>query len=158
MERQRRRLKPNFVRYDACRQPFWPLFDQQTENRQTMLVSESTKSINCFCRLHGSVRYYENYRNVNCGAASYSLPDVILRAVSDCCGCEKLETRALDLNTSAEGFCTTTVPRDFERAEVRESAAVYRLDGRHGLSLPAERLDRSSPNVAAARAASTITP
>jgi hypothetical protein len=28
---------------------------------------------------------------------------------------------------SAEGFCTTTVPRDFEPAEVRETPAVYRL-------------------------------
>jgi hypothetical protein len=32
-----------------------------------------------------------------------------------------------DQNTSAEGFCTTAVQRDFERSEVRESAAVYRL-------------------------------
>ena len=32
-------------------------------------------------------------------------------------------------NTSAEGFCTTTVQRGFERAEVRETAAVYRLKG-----------------------------
>jgi len=28
---------------------------------------------------------------------------------------------------SAEGFCTTTVQRDFERSEVRETAAFYRL-------------------------------
>jgi hypothetical protein len=28
---------------------------------------------------------------------------------------------------SAEGFCTTAVPRDFERSEVRETAAVYRV-------------------------------
>ena len=32
-----------------------------------------------------------------------------------------------DANASREGFCTTTVQRDFERAEVRETAAVYRL-------------------------------
>ena len=32
-----------------------------------------------------------------------------------------------DENPSAEGFCTTTVPHDFERAEVRETAAIYRL-------------------------------
>jgi hypothetical protein len=32
-----------------------------------------------------------------------------------------------DQNTSAEGFCTTTVQPDWERAEVRETAAVYRL-------------------------------
>ena len=30
-------------------------------------------------------------------------------------------------DTSAEGFCTTTVQSDFERAEVREARAVYRL-------------------------------
>jgi hypothetical protein len=28
---------------------------------------------------------------------------------------------------SAEGCCTTAVQRDFERAEVRETAAIYRL-------------------------------
>jgi hypothetical protein len=32
-----------------------------------------------------------------------------------------------DEDASREGFCTTTVQRDFERAEVREPAAVYRL-------------------------------
>ena len=32
-----------------------------------------------------------------------------------------------DQNTSAEGFCTTAAQRDFERSEVREPAAVYRL-------------------------------
>jgi hypothetical protein len=37
------------------------------------------------------------------------------------------ETRSVDENASREGFCTTTVERDFERAEVREPAAVYRL-------------------------------
>jgi hypothetical protein len=30
-------------------------------------------------------------------------------------------------NTSAEGFCTTTVQSGFERTEVREPAAIYRL-------------------------------
>ena len=30
-------------------------------------------------------------------------------------------------NTAAEGFCTTTGQRDFERDEVRETAAIYRL-------------------------------
>jgi hypothetical protein len=30
-------------------------------------------------------------------------------------------------NASRDGFCTTTVQRDFERAEVREDAAVYQL-------------------------------
>ena len=47
-----------------------------------------------------------------------------------------------DQNPSAEGFCTTAVQRDFERAEVREMPAVYRL----------------RRAVAAARAASTIAP
>jgi hypothetical protein len=32
-----------------------------------------------------------------------------------------------DQNTSAEGFCTTAVQRDFERDEVREMRAVYRV-------------------------------
>jgi len=32
-----------------------------------------------------------------------------------------------DESPSAEGFCTTTVQRDFERTEIRETAAVYRL-------------------------------
>ena len=32
-----------------------------------------------------------------------------------------------DENPSAEGFCTTTGQRDFERSEVRETAPVYRL-------------------------------
>jgi len=32
-----------------------------------------------------------------------------------------------DENPSAEGFCTTGVQGDFERSEVRETAAVYRL-------------------------------
>jgi hypothetical protein len=32
-------------------------------------------------------------------------------------------------DTSAEGFCTTTVQSDFERMEVRETAAIYRLRG-----------------------------
>ena len=32
-----------------------------------------------------------------------------------------------DASPSREGFCTTTVQRDWERAEVREPAAVYRL-------------------------------
>jgi hypothetical protein len=31
-------------------------------------------------------------------------------------------------NPSREGFCANTVQRDFERAEVRETAAVYRLE------------------------------
>jgi len=34
---------------------------------------------------------------------------------------------AEDESPSAEGFCTTAVQRDFERDEVRETAAVYRL-------------------------------
>jgi hypothetical protein len=34
---------------------------------------------------------------------------------------------AADDRTSAEGFCTTAVQREFERPEVRETAAVYRL-------------------------------
>jgi hypothetical protein len=40
------------------------------------------------------------------------------------------ERDSADQNTSREGFCTTTVQRDLERAEVaevREAAAVYRL-------------------------------
>jgi hypothetical protein len=36
-------------------------------------------------------------------------------------------TDSVDQNASRDGFCTTTVQRDFERAEVREDAAVYRL-------------------------------
>jgi hypothetical protein len=32
-----------------------------------------------------------------------------------------------DTDSSREGFCTTTVQREWERAEVREPAAVYRL-------------------------------
>ena len=31
---------------------------------------------------------------------------------------------------SAEGFCTTTGQRELERAEVRETAAIYRLSHR----------------------------
>jgi hypothetical protein len=34
---------------------------------------------------------------------------------------------AADDNTSAEGFCTMAGQRDFERAEVREPAGIYRL-------------------------------
>ncbi len=37
------------------------------------------------------------------------------------------ETDSLDQNASRDGFCTTTVQRDFERGEVREPRAVYRL-------------------------------
>ncbi len=37
------------------------------------------------------------------------------------------ETESEDQNASREGFCTTAVQSDFERAEVREPAAVYRL-------------------------------
>ena len=37
------------------------------------------------------------------------------------------ETQSVDPNASREGFCTTVVQSDFERAEVREPAAVYRL-------------------------------
>jgi hypothetical protein len=32
-----------------------------------------------------------------------------------------------DQRPSREGFCTTTVQREWERSEVRETAAVYRL-------------------------------
>lgn len=32
-----------------------------------------------------------------------------------------------DENPSAEGFCTSSVRRDCERGEVRETRAVYRL-------------------------------
>jgi hypothetical protein len=32
-----------------------------------------------------------------------------------------------DANASRDGFCTTTVQRDFEPSEVRETAPVYRL-------------------------------
>src|SRR5688572_1742152 len=37
------------------------------------------------------------------------------------------ETDNVDENASREGFCTTLVQNDFERAEVREPGAVYRL-------------------------------
>ena len=36
---------------------------------------------------------------------------------------------------SREGFCTTRVQRDSERAEVREPAAVYRLRQIHGATV-----------------------
>jgi hypothetical protein len=45
---------------------------------------------------------------------------------------------------SAEGFCAAAVQSDFERSEVREARAVYRFRA------------KSRPDVAAARAASTI--
>jgi len=44
------------------------------------------------------------------------------------------ETDSVDQNASREGFCTTVVQSDFERAEVREPAAVYRLT-RHRLAV-----------------------
>jgi hypothetical protein len=34
-----------------------------------------------------------------------------------------------DEDASRDGFCTTAVQRDFERAEVRENHAIYRLPG-----------------------------
>jgi hypothetical protein len=37
------------------------------------------------------------------------------------------ETESVDQNASRDGFCTTVVHSDFERAEVREPAVVYRL-------------------------------
>jgi hypothetical protein len=37
------------------------------------------------------------------------------------------ETQSVDPNASREGFCTTVVQSDFERAEVREPAVVYCL-------------------------------
>ena len=37
------------------------------------------------------------------------------------------EIETAEQNASREGFCTTTVHSDFERTEVRETAAVYRL-------------------------------
>jgi hypothetical protein len=65
VERQRRGLKPDLLGYDACRQTFGTLFDQQPKNGEAMLVSKSTEGRDCFGGLHGSVRYYEYYRNVN---------------------------------------------------------------------------------------------
>ena len=40
------------------------------------------------------------------------------------------ETQSEDQNASRDGFCTTTVQRHEERAEVREPAVVYRLERR----------------------------
>jgi hypothetical protein len=40
---------------------------------------------------------------------------------------DEVGSECSDESPSAEGFCTTTVRGDFERAEVRETAAVYRL-------------------------------
>jgi hypothetical protein len=42
VERQRRGLKPDCLGYDACRQAFGTLLDQQSKDRKAMLVSERT--------------------------------------------------------------------------------------------------------------------
>jgi hypothetical protein len=64
MERQGRRLEPNLAGDDTSRQPFGTVLDQQTKDRQTVFVGQSTESSDRFDSLHGFIRYYENYRNV----------------------------------------------------------------------------------------------
>jgi hypothetical protein len=46
------------------------------------------------------------------------------------------EGGAGDQNTSAEGFCTTTGQRDFERDEVRETRSIYRLNRTMNVARP----------------------
>jgi hypothetical protein len=53
----------------------------------------------------------------------YRLEDFVDDEIGD-------ETQSEDQNASRDGFCTTTVQRHEERAEVREPAAVYRLERR----------------------------
>jgi hypothetical protein len=65
MKRQRRRLKPNLLGDDASRQAFQTVLDQQSKDRQAMLMGESAESGNGLGRIHRSIRYYDDYRNVN---------------------------------------------------------------------------------------------
>jgi hypothetical protein len=43
------------------------LLDEQPKDRQSMLVSKRAQSCDGFGGFHGSVRYYDNCRNVNAG-------------------------------------------------------------------------------------------
>jgi len=62
---QRRRLQPNLLGDDASRQSFRTVLDQQSKDRQAMLVGKSAESGYGLGGIHGSVRYYDYYRNVN---------------------------------------------------------------------------------------------
>jgi hypothetical protein len=67
-------LKTNLLGDDAGRQTFRTVLHQQSKDRQAMLVSKSAQGCNGFSGLHGLLRYYEDYRNVNWRCAASREP------------------------------------------------------------------------------------